>query len=277
MNNSAGKSEGNIGLVTTLTDEDLHIVKAAMQTEAAPIRKAGMLPPGEALEEFESRLPRGIPFEYIFRRVCGQAALHERFRVCNIRDQTQISRTFENVRDLTLEQRLILTAAPASISLPAIQDVMRAFALCVANRKPVSVVDVPEVQLEVLEQPVSDSKDYLQSLETLHKSLVLYLWLSYRFLGIFKDREMAMYAKEMTEERINTCLLEFSANPDLRKRMISYKRKVLPVLREGTEEEPELGMSGRDTILPVDWTRGSDVVEFDDEPEPGQRVANSHA
>ncbi|KAJ9604358.1 RNA helicase [Cladophialophora chaetospira] len=278
MNNTSAGSEANVGLVTTLNDEDLPLVRAAMQTEAAPIKRAGVLPPGEAMEEFEGRLPRGIPFEYILRRLCGKAAMHDRFRVCSIRDQTHISRTIESVRGLSLSQRLILTAAPANITSSATQEVLKAFAECVAERRQVTVIDIPEVKLEVLEQPVSGEKTYLERLEDLHKSLVLYLWLSYRFLGTFKDREMAMYAKEMVEERINTCLLEFSANPDLRKRVLSYKKRMtLPqVQTQGestTDAETELDVPGEDTALPVDWVRGSEQVEFDETPAPQPAVA----
>jgi ATP-dependent RNA helicase SUPV3L1/SUV3 len=277
MQGSSIGSEANVGLVTTLNDEDLPVVRSAMQMDAAPIKRAGMLPPGEAMEEFEGRLPKGIPFEYILRRLCGKAAMHDRFRVCSIRDQSHISRTIESVRGLTLPQRMLLTAAPATTASTALQDVMKAFAQCVADRKQVAVTDVPEVKLEVLEKPVSDDRAYLVSLEDLHKALVLYLWLSYRFLGIFKDREMAMYAKELTEDRINTCLLEFSANPDLRKRVLSYKKRMnLPQIQaEGdatTNEESELDVPETEMVLPVDWTRGSESVEFDDEIPATQQV-----
>ena len=272
MHNTSAVSEANVGLVTTLNDEDLPLVRAAMQTEAAPIKRAGMLPPGEAMEEFEERLPKGIPFEYILRRLCGKAAMHDRFRVCSIRDQSYISRTIESVRGLSLPQRMLLTAAPATITSAATQEVLKAFAICVAERRQVTVIDIPEVKLEVLEKPISGERAYLERLEDLHKSLVLYLWLSYRFLGIFKDREMATYAKEMVEERINTCLLEFSANPDLRKRVLSYKKRMsLPTV----QIEGEI-MTDEEAVLPVDWTRGSEQVEFDEETPTSQTAVASH-
>ena len=275
MNNTSAGSESNIGLVTTLNEEDLPMVRQAMQTEAAPIKRAGMLPPGEAMEDFEQHLPKGIPFEYILRRLCGKAAMHDRFRVCSIRDQSHISRTIEPVRGLSLPQRMILTAAPAAVTSPSTQDVLKALAVCVAERRQVTIVDVPEIQLEVLEQPISGDRKYLESVEDLHRSLVLYLWLSYRFLGNFKDREMAMYAKEMAEERINTCLMEFSANPGLRKRVLSYKSRMnLPRVQvEGdntTDEESEVNVPDEETVLPVDWSHGSDQVEFDDESPASQ-------
>ncbi|EXJ63473.1 uncharacterized protein A1O5_11522 [Cladophialophora psammophila CBS 110553] len=280
MHNTQAAAESNVGLVTTLNDEDLPLVRAAMESEAAPIKRAGMLPPAEAMEELEGRLPKGIPFEYILRRLCGKAALHERFRVCSIRDQSRISRVIEPVRGLTMTQRIMLTAAPATSASQGMDEVMRAFARCVAERRQVTIVDVPEVQLEVLEKPISGDRAYLQSIEDLHKSLVLYLWLSYRFLGIFKDREMAVYAKELAEDRINTCLLEFSANPDLRKRVLSYKKRMaLPQIQteEGaiTDDESELELPDEEGTLPVDWIRGSAAVEIEQSP-PTQPYLAAH-
>ena len=278
MHNTSASSEANVGLVTTLNDEDLPFVKNAMTGEAPPIKRAGMLPPAEAMEEIEGRLPKGIPFEYILRRVCGKAAMHERFRVCSIRDQSQISRVIEPVRGLSMTQRIMLTAAPASTRSAVMDAVMRALATCVAERKQITVVDVPEIQLEILEKPISGDRAYLQNLEELHKSLVLYLWLSYRFLGTFKEREMAVYAKELAEERINTCLMEFSANPDLRKRVLSYKKRMtLPgVQTEGdttSDNESELDLPDEETALPVDWTRGAESVEFDESPATPAAIA----
>ncbi len=91
---------------------------------------------------------------------------------------------------------------------------------------------------------------------------------------------MATYAKEMAEERINTCLLEFSANPELRKRVLSYKKRVFPKAQvEGAaslEEESELDVSDEKAVLPLDWTRGSEQVEFDEETPASQSAVAGH-
>jgi ATP-dependent RNA helicase SUPV3L1/SUV3 len=100
---------------------------------------------------------------------------------------------------------------------------LQVFGRCVAEMKMVTIADIEEVPLEVLERPLASDRHYLIGLELLHKALVLYLWLSYRFVNVFKDREMAFYAKSLCEEKINRCLLEFSANPALRKRLQKMK------------------------------------------------------
>ncbi|KAJ4539467.1 RNA helicase [Exophiala dermatitidis] len=269
MNNSSNKSdtatEANVGLVTTLNDEDLPIVRDAMNAEDPPIRYAGLLPPGDFLEDMATRLPKGIPFEYILQRLRRSASIHRRFKLCSIRDQSRIARIIEPVRGLTTAQRIVLTAAPGHSASSEVTLAMKALARVIAEQRQVTVVDVPEINLEILEKPISGDREYLQSLEDLHKVLILFLWLSYRFIGTFKDRDMATYAKEMVEDRINTCLREFSANPELRKRVLSYKKRMDFPKIPTTHEFGGLNLDfpdSQESALPVDWTRGPEDSEF---------------
>lgn len=260
------------GLVTTLNDEDLPIVRDALNSEAPPIKVAGLLPPGDYMENLSARLPKGAPFEYVLSRVCESATIHKRFRMCSIRDQSRIARVIESVQGLTVLERYTITAAPAAFSSSATSNtntVLVALARCVAEQKKVSVVDIAEIDLEVLEKPVSGDRDYLGALEDLHKSLILFLWLSYRFVGVFKDRPMATYAKEMTEDKINTCLIEFSANPALRERVLAYKKNITGSGASTVDGSTVPGLdatlsASQNPVLPVDWTRGSSSVEMQD-------------
>ncbi|KEF53422.1 uncharacterized protein A1O9_10397 [Exophiala aquamarina CBS 119918] len=254
---SKTSTSASVGLVTTLNATDLHVIKEAIGEEAPPVRKAGILPPGEVLEEVSTRMPKGVPFEYILKRVCSAAEMHPRFSVCNISEQSSLSRVIENVEGLTIPQRLTLTAAPAASNSKQLLVVLKALATAVGKRQEITIVDVPEIELEVLEEPVTGDRAYLEKLENLHKSLIIFLWLSYRFINNFKDRDMATYAKELTEEKINTCLLEFSANPLLRKKALTSKRQIFHgTTTEGPEGADDLNLSGLDdSAPPIDWSK----------------------
>jgi ATP-dependent RNA helicase SUPV3L1/SUV3 len=89
----------------------------------------------------------------------------------------------------------------------------------------VTVADVPEIPLEVLELPMSPAIPYLRRLEELHKGLILFLWLSYRFVDIFADRDMAMHAKAMSEEKISLYLTSFSSKKHLQRRLEREKER----------------------------------------------------
>ncbi|KAK5200177.1 RNA helicase [Exophiala xenobiotica] len=264
---SKSSSEVSVGLVTTLNEEDLPIVRQAMNAEAPPLKVAGLLPPGDFMEDLAARLPKGIPYEYILRRVADSAAMHRRFKMCSIRDQSDIARSIESVRGLSVTDRIIFVAAPWSKGSTRVNAVAQALARCIAQKREISIIDVPEIDLEALEVPISGDRSYLESLEDLHKSLVLFLWLSYRFISNLKDREMAFYAKGLVEDKINTCLVEFSANPDLRKRVLAYKKRMsIPAVpTDGTalpESSSQLDLPAEhETALPVDWMRGSSGAE----------------
>jgi ATP-dependent RNA helicase SUPV3L1/SUV3 len=126
-------------------------------------------------------------------------------------------------------------AAPASGREPGFVETLRAFARCVAQHKSGALLDIPEVPLELLDEPVSGDKNYLRSLETLHRSIVLYLWLSYRCGGIFTDRTLATHVKELVEMKMDRALTEFSANRKLRK--VSSLRRQVALLRQSQERE----------------------------------------
>jgi hypothetical protein len=105
------------------------------------------------------------------------------------------------------------------------------------------------------------------------------LWLSYRFVNVFKDREMAMYAKSICEEKINRCLSEFSANPALRARLQKMKEtgptKAEAANLEGTDaiDEPTSSTNFGDEEDPLDppFATGENINNQD--ASPNRRVA----
>ncbi|KIW39340.1 uncharacterized protein PV06_09118 [Exophiala oligosperma] len=266
---SKAASEANVGLVTTLNDEDLPLVRQAMNTQEVPLKFAGLLPPGDYMEELASRLPKGTPFEYILRRVTGSASMHKRFKMCSIRDQSYIARHIESVRGLTTTDRIVFSAAPCSRGSSRLEAVAHALARVIAEKRDVDIMDIPELNLEVLEEPISGDRAYLEALEDLHKGLVLFLWLSYRFVSNLKDRDVAFYAKSMVEDKINTCLVEFSANPELRKRVLAYKKRMkVPSVPTDETAMPastsQLDLAEPEEVLPSSWVSGSSHTEFED-------------
>jgi ATP-dependent RNA helicase SUPV3L1/SUV3 len=264
-----------IGLVTCMEEADLPIIQNALQTEPEPIKAAGLLPPTEFVEEFAARLPKGLPFEYIYQRVCDIARMHPRFKLSEISSQTGIARVLDSVKNLTIKDRLCFSSSPANTRKQEDVKLLIAYGRCVANNKPVSCVDIPEIPLEVLDVPMSGSREYLQGLESLHQSLILYLWLSYRFVAVFKDRDQAMYAKTIAEQRISETLTKFSHTAELKERMKQLKLRqikdsnILAELDPGTSDEMPLVLSSDEpntedipvepTALPIEELETQDL------------------
>ncbi|KAK0282064.1 RNA helicase [Friedmanniomyces endolithicus] len=219
------KEPENVGLVTTLEQFDFPVVSAAMTTEPEPIRTAGLFPPSSVLERFAGYFPPGTPLSYILIRLHELSQMHGRFHLCGLKEQIWIADIIEPVTGLTISDRNIIISAPASKSDDMWKTLMPAYARCIAQQSGGNILDIPELPLETLEAEVSASRDYLRALERLHKGIVTYLWLSYRFAGIFSTRGLAVHIKTMVEERIEEVLGKFSFSETERRRKAERREK----------------------------------------------------
>ena len=293
----------NVGFVTCVDEQDLPIIRDALTREAPPVRQAGLLPPGDFIVAYADRIPLGVSHDYVVQRLCDAASVHPRFSLCMIREQVTIARAIESIRELTTSERCTFTASPANAKTPLEKSILKALARAVADKKQVSVVDLAPIPLEVLEYPLNPTKAYLRQLEDLHKALIIFLWLSYRFSTIFMDQDMAFHAKKLTEDKINMYLKSFSANKSIERRLRALRRKeeralmpktAVPDWSEhatedlveedaGDIEQAEEVMEGKrerisndESALPVDWSRnqdGIDEVAYDESERPrGQAV-----
>ncbi|PTU25307.1 hypothetical protein P175DRAFT_0498425 [Aspergillus ochraceoroseus IBT 24754] len=269
----------NVGYVTSLEEIDLPYIRQAMAVEPPPLTTAGVIAPDSALEKFASYFPQNIPLEYIVKRLMEISVIHPLFFMCDPRNQLENAEVIDSISDLQIGDQLTFMAAPIHAKDPAGRDIAAAFASCVAGHSNGRLLDIPDLNLEILEEPVSGSKAYLQALEGLHKSVILYSWLSYRFGGVFTDRTLAVHVKELVEERMVRALTEFSSNKKLRKdaslrRQIALQKQILEQkkrLSEAEELDPE---DGQEEPTPIDL---SDSVEYTNLPPASETYPGSVA
>lgn len=212
-------ADPTVGLVTTLKQVDLPLLRGAMENEAPPILTAGILPPNSVIHKFAAHYPPTISFTYILLRLHELATLHDRFHLCRLKDQLAIADIIHSVSGLSNRDRLIFCYSPFSSRDTEMAAPLRSFARCVAENRSGGLLDFPDIPLNVLDQPVSLNQPYVENLETLHKALILYLWLGYRFAGCFIDRAMAFYVRGLVEEKIDQVLVECSDSPSIRKQI----------------------------------------------------------
>ncbi|KAK5745904.1 RNA helicase [Elasticomyces elasticus] len=235
----------NVGLVTTLEAFDFPIIAAAMTAEPEPIRTAGLFPPASVLERFSSYFPPGTPFSYILMRLHELSQVHSRFHLCGLREQIWIADLIEPVQGLTISDRNVICSAPASKSEDMFRTLLPAYAKCIATQTGGGILEIPELPLEVLEAEVSASREYLRSLERLHKGVVTYLWLSYRFAGIFTTRALAHHVKGLVEGRIEEVLGRFSFSEVQRRKMAEMRERAMMAVAEVEVGEAVEGAEGR--------------------------------
>lgn len=220
-------ASSNLGLVTTMREQHLPIVRRAMHHEAEPILTAGLIPPDSVLLNFASYFPPSINFSYILLRLHEISLLHPRFHLCNLKEQTQIADAIQPVMGLTVRDRIIFCASPASPTDSGMPEILLAFAKCVGQNTSGEILSIQELPLSVLDEEVKFDRQYMSRLEFLHKALILYLWLSYRFAGVFISQRLAFHIKKLVETKIDEGLGEYTSNPTIQKEIAKMKAKTL--------------------------------------------------
>lgn len=240
-----------VGLVTTLEKFDFPVISGAMGSEPEPIRTAGIFPPAPIVERFATYFPPGTPFSYILMRLHELSQMHSRFHLCGLRDQLWIADLIEPIQGLTTTDRNILCACPAGKTEDLFKQLMPAFARCIEQQRGGSLLDMPEMPLEILELEPSTDRAYLRQLERLHKGLVAYLWLSYRFAGIFTTRPLAFHVKGLVEEKIEGVLSQFSFTEAQRKKLTAAREQsIIDSIKRGSEaREPQGEESGESDVF----------------------------
>ncbi|EPQ62209.1 BgtA-21394 [Blumeria graminis f. sp. tritici] len=225
----ASIKESTMGLVTTLAPSDFKVVKNSMKIDAPAIKTAGITPPAEIVLRFASYFPPSTPFSYILLRLHEISSTAAPFFLCVPRDEISIADLIQPY-DIPTRDRLTFTAAPVSTHHTGIPEIIKEFAACLAGQSGGELLKMKTLKLELLDIDIKDhhqgSKGYLREAEALHKALTLYLWLSYRFAGVFVSQTLAFHVKGLIEAKIDECLAVATYNPERRKN-ISEKSRVL--------------------------------------------------
>ncbi|KAJ6144967.1 Helicase C-terminal [Penicillium chermesinum] len=251
---AAGSTETvqDAGIVTSFDEVDLPHIKEAMDTEPPPIRSAGIWPPNFVIHKLAAYFPPGTPFEYIIKRLLELVQTNPLFFICEGESQLANAEIIDSVSQLSVTDQLTLMAAPMD-SKGSLRDVCCSFADCVAENSQGRLLEIPGLNLEILQSPVSGNRNYLSELEALHQSMILYSWLSFRFGGVFTDRTLAAHVKEITEQRMIRALTEFSANKTLRRN--TALRREIALQKQLLLEKQAMAQSG------IEVPSGDDAVE----------------
>ena len=259
--NSSSEDGANVGLVTSLEEVDLPYIQMAMNMEPQPLRAAGICPPNVAFEQLSAYFPKTVPFEYLIKRLNEISSIKSPFFLCDNKDQLENAEIIDSTNGLRIADQLLFMAAPMDNRNQSSREITAAFVDCVAENSRGRLLDIPYLNLEILERPVSGNKEYLHELESLHKAIILYSWLSFRFGGIFTDRTLASHVKELAEQKMVRALTEFSANKSLRKdaslkRQIALQKQLHRQKSIGSEGLMPQSVEGGEGDMQVDMTEG---------------------
>jgi ATP-dependent RNA helicase SUPV3L1/SUV3 len=247
---------GTPGLVTTLDEEDLAQIHNSFSREAKPILTAGILPPTFIIEQFFSYFPPDTPLSFILAKLQELSRVSEQFHMCNVVELIDVADAIQGYK-MSIADRCIFLNAPVSVRDLNYMGVLKAFARCVSELKGGHLLDIKEMDLSILEVDRRTSQmsnsEYLKRLEALHKAITLYLWLTYRFEGIFQSQGLAFHVKSLVEEKITDYLENLTFTDESRRvrrqvsRTLAEKHRKLEtaMLAESKESQNQEADEGR--------------------------------
>ncbi|KAJ3096265.1 hypothetical protein HDU97_006070 [Phlyctochytrium planicorne] len=188
------------GTVTTLKNSDMARLREVMAlTDIPALTSAGLTPQFEQIEVFANELPNET-LGGLLEKFGDLAQVNTDYFLCNLLSQKQIADLIETL-PLSLRDKFTLTGAPCNVEDGMMQSVMLRFAKDLADGEECFISDMVKLPEEPPKSPST-----LRELEGVHKCIILYLWLSFRFPTVFTDRDIAMHLKRTCEDLINTSL-----------------------------------------------------------------------
>jgi ATP-dependent RNA helicase SUPV3L1/SUV3 len=184
---------------------------------------------------------------------------------------------------MSIYDRCLFLTVPVALRDFKQPEVLRALARCVSTNQSGHLLDIEDIDLEILDikREEADGFEYLMRLEALHKSLTMYLWLTYRYSGIFESQTLAFHVKGLVEEKITEYLDHLSFVPDEGKRVRQRQREMAAkhAEREATYLGPEVVDGATVHEGPGQWSEEPDEEPLLDHvtPEelPAQRTETS--
>lgn len=257
--------------MTTLEQEDYDTVVRALETPAEPLSTAGILPPDDVIYRFCNYFPPGTPFSYMLMRLHEICQSSRGFHLCRLKDQTAIADAIHDIPNLDIQERLILVSAPVSVRNPIQAKLIKTLATCIAEQRGGALLDLPGLSLEVLDREIAGTRSELDKLENLHKGLIMYMWLSFRFPGVFTTRPLANHAKELVEIAIERCLTLLNHEDRAKARAKMRKRAELTDLTEDLLKKELLGKEEgdggviKDKALKGELNTAADELEHEED------------
>jgi ATP-dependent RNA helicase SUPV3L1/SUV3 len=212
-NNINSNTDRKIGWVTTLEQDDIPSIHKAFAQEPEPLKAAGIVPPSWTLEKFARYFPPNTPLSFILRRLLDACTLSPKYFPCFMDEAFDIA---DEIQDypLSIAERIVFLSAPITLRDPGLKTVVNGLARCVANKEGGHILDMPEFELELLDIEARDydgtMTDYLRQLESLHRAVCLYCWMSYRLPWIFHSQSLAFHIRDLAEEKISKQLSALS-------------------------------------------------------------------
>lgn len=250
------------GICTTLYEPDLPVLDDALAVPPVPLRKAYITGNINLHSDILQALPSDASLS-TGMLVCKYVSkMHPSYEFEDVTTKIIATDYIDNIAsDLTLEDRVLLVQAPVPWRDGAVARFMSALIKMYHEKLRVDLRELVKssellADLEGVQKMMakddkarvrSHKTDALTMMESLHKGLIAYLWLSFRNPISFSDREYAIELKEQAEKAMEWYLNVLSdkfvaqrvTKPDSKVRRVEEVGRVEKVGRIGKVEKLE--------------------------------------
>ena len=265
------------GAVPTVHKADLPSLRSLVSLPLPSIPRAALDIPPTILHSLAQLFPADVTFAELQSHASALALLPKHMTAPNLEGRIKVSDLLEGHRaSLTMDDLLLLSMAPVNTRDPIAVAVYTNLVGAYASTGSVEVLEIlkssgmvrmlenveltlstlpplPPIQgvgRRPLVPPVLISS--IPQLETLHKSLVAYIWLSFRLSIAFPDRILAQSIKERVEAVLEECLKRL---PGLRQRKTHERGKAV---------DAEVARWRREHVEPNGRKKGWDRYNFEE-------------
>lgn len=208
------------GVVTTMRDADLPIVHAAIAAPMEPLRKARLTPTRDTMVRVVAALPQKTPLAivpWVFHYVGKH---HPMFVLTDAEKSSSALTNIDTVaQGSTLISRSIFKLAPIrwrdSSAMYAAQVMFRLYTekMYVPHLELLNITGMMDTvnKMRAMMRSSKLRSGILPELESIHGTLVAYLWLHFRLPVPFADQKEVLALKEEIETAMLWCLEKMSA------------------------------------------------------------------
>ncbi|XP_022137943.1 ATP-dependent RNA helicase SUV3, mitochondrial isoform X2 [Momordica charantia] len=180
-----------IGEVTCINGDDLPLLHSSLKSASPTIERAGLFPTFELMYLY-SRLHPENGLRQILEHFVDNAKLSENYFISDCEEMLKVAAVLDEM-PLSLHDKYLFCISPVDMADDITSQGLTQFAQNYANK---GIVRLREIFTAGTLQ-VPQTQAALKELESIHKVLDLYVWLSFRLEESFPDRELAAAQKSV--------------------------------------------------------------------------------
>ncbi|ESQ56093.1 hypothetical protein EUTSA_v10025349mg [Eutrema salsugineum] len=194
------RSKFPVGEVTCLYKEDLPLLHSSLNSPSPLIERAGLFPTYDLLSMYSQAHPKLGLYE-ILEHFVENAKLSSNYFISNVEDMMKVAAIVDEL-PLKLQEKYLFVVSPVDINDEISSMGFAQFAQKFSKGR---IVELREIfGADIVKVPKTPTE--LKELESLHKVLDLYVWLSLRLEDSFPDREVAASQKSICNSLIEKFL-----------------------------------------------------------------------